>query len=100
MLTDDERSLARELEVINDPSIEEIDRRLSAAPRQWRPPSTDDLVTFGKYKDRVWTYVDLAERDPGYCKWAACNIGGVKGQLCAQALADRLIPPGTNGDKK
>ncbi len=87
----DERSLEAMLEVINDPTIEDIDARFSASTeRRWRPPSTDDLVHFGKYKDRGLSYRDLAAKDPSYCKWAASKIGGLKGQLCAEALAERL----------
>jgi hypothetical protein len=89
-LADNERSLEAMLEVINDPTIADVDARLSAPDRPWRPPSLDDLVTFGKYKDRVWTFRDLARRDASYTKWAAINIGGVKGQLCAEALAELL----------
>lgn len=48
-------------------------------------PSVNDVVTWGKYKGS--TYLDLARRDRGYAQWAATTIGGLKGQLCAEALA-------------
>lgn len=89
-LGDDEHSLEAMLEVINDESIGDIDARLSAPPRLWRPPSIDDLVTFGKYKDKAWSYRELAANAPGYAKWAAANINGLRGQLCAEALAEHL----------
>jgi hypothetical protein len=49
------------------------------------PPSVDDIVTWGKHKGI--TYRELAARDRGYARWAATTIGGLKGQLCAEALA-------------
>ena len=48
-------------------------------------PSIEDLVTWGKHKGL--TYRELVERDRGYARWAAMTIGGIKGQLCAEALA-------------
>jgi hypothetical protein len=48
-------------------------------------PSVDDVVAWGKHKGI--TYRELAVRDPGYARWAAMTIGGLKGQLCAEALA-------------
>lgn len=60
---------------------------LLAEPRRG-PPSVDDAVTWGKYKGH--TYRELAQRDPGYARWAAMTIGGLKGQLCAEALALHL----------
>ena len=56
-----------------------------AADAPWSPPSVDDIVTWGKHKGI--TYRELAQRDRGYTRWAATTIGGVKGQLCAEALA-------------
>ncbi len=51
----------------------------------WTPPSIDEPMGWGKHKDR--TYRDVAHTDPGFCQWAAKTIAGVKGQLCAEALA-------------
>lgn len=51
----------------------------------WSQASIGDIVTWGKYKGI--TYRELAERDRGYARWAAMTIGGLKGQLCAEALA-------------
>lgn len=51
----------------------------------WRDASIDDAVDWGKYKGV--TYRELAVRDRGYARWAATTIGGLKGQLCAEALA-------------
>lgn len=56
----------------------------TAEPRRG-PPSVDDIVTWGKHKGI--TYRELAARDRGYARWAATTIGGLKGQLCAEALA-------------
>lgn len=56
-----------------------------ALPRRGRAPSVDDLVQWGKHKGI--TYRDLARRDRAYARWAAMTIGGLKGQLCAEALA-------------
>lgn len=79
-LADDER--------INDETIPDV--RDQSLFRTWRPPSIDDLVTFGKYKERAWSYRELAKHDAGYAKWAAMNINGLRGQLCAEALAEHL----------
>lgn len=57
---------------------------LTALPRRG-PPSIDDTVAWGKHKGI--TYRELAARDRGYARWAAMTIGGLKGQLCAEALA-------------
>lgn len=54
----------------------------------WRDASIDDEVTWGKYKGL--TYRTMAARDPGYARWAATTIGGLKGQLSAEALALHL----------
>lgn len=54
----------------------------------WHEASIDDVVTWGKHKGI--TYRELAEKDRGYARWAAATIGGVKGQLCAEALAIAL----------
>lgn len=55
------------------------------------PPSIDDLVTWGKHKGI--TYRELVRRDRGYARWAAMTIGGLKGQLCAEALAAAMEIP-------
>ena len=60
--------------------IPAIERRSS-----WREASIDDPVGWGKHKGI--TYRELAARDAGYARWAAMTIGGLKGQLCAEALA-------------
>lgn len=57
---------------------------LAAEPRRG-PPSIDDTVSWGKH--RGLTYRELAVKDRGYARWAAMTIGGLKGQLCAEALA-------------
>lgn len=57
---------------------------LTAEPRRG-PPSVDEPVSWGKHKGL--TYRELAAKDPGYVRWAAMTIGGLKGQLCAEALA-------------
>lgn len=48
----------------------------------------DDQLSFGKH--RGVTYRELAQRYPSYCAWAARKIGGLNGQLCAEALAEYL----------
>lgn len=68
--------------------VADLDALFAAPPRQWSPPSIDDEVTWGKYKGL--TYRELAARDPAYAAWAAKHIQAVRGQLCAEALADRL----------
>jgi hypothetical protein len=57
---------------------------LLAEPRRGAP-SVDDVVNWGKH--RGITYRELAVRDRAYARWAATTIGGLKGQLCAEALA-------------
>lgn len=52
---------------------------------EWKQPSIDEKMGWGKHKDR--TYREAATIDPGFCQWAAKTIHGVKGQLCAEALA-------------
>lgn len=54
----------------------------------WIDRSVNDPVDWGKH--RGISYRELAARDPGYARWAATTIGGVKGQLCAEALAIHL----------
>lgn len=54
----------------------------------WRDASIEDEVNWGKY--RGISYRELAIRDRGYTRWAATTIGGLKGQLCAEALAVTL----------
>jgi non-ribosomal peptide synthetase component F len=63
----------------------------SAEPTSARrgPPSIDDPVDWGKYRGQA-TYRELAQRQPHYAAWAARKIGGLKGQLCAEALAAHL----------
>ena len=56
--------------------------------KPWTPPSIDERMGWGKHKDR--TYRECAQIDPGFCQWAAKSIPGVKGQLCAEALALHL----------
>lgn len=60
----------------------------ASSDRRWSPPSIDDQVTWGKHKGL--TYRELASRDPGYARWAASTIPGLRGQLCAEALAVHL----------
>lgn len=60
---------------------------LLADPRTGAP-SVDDIVNWGKH--RGITYRELVQRDRGYARWAATTIGGLKGQLCAEALALHL----------
>lgn len=48
-------------------------------------PSVDFLMGWGKYK--TLTYRQAAHRDPGFMRWAASKIAGMRGQLCAEALA-------------
>lgn len=48
----------------------------------------DDPVGFGKH--RGLTYRQLAQQHPHYAAWAARKIGGLNGQLCAEALAAHL----------
>lgn len=76
MLADDDEIFAR------------IDDAFAAPPKQWAPPSIDDVANWGKHKGS--TYRELARRDPGYARWAASTIPGLKGQLCAEALAAHL----------
>ncbi len=61
------------------------DTREEPPARKWRAPSVDDIVQWGKYKGL--TYRELARKDSGYARWSAMTIGGLKGQLCAEALA-------------
>jgi hypothetical protein len=73
----------------SDDAIREADALLAAEiTKQWSPPSIDETCTWGKHKGR--TYRELARRDPAYAKWAASTIPGLKGQLCAEALAVHL----------
>jgi hypothetical protein len=67
-----------------------VDDLMTEADRPWSPPTTEDIVMWGKYRAHKLTYRQLAARDAGYCKWAATQIGGLKGQLCALALALHL----------
>jgi hypothetical protein len=69
----------------DDDLIAQADALLS---KPWSPPSIDDTCPFGKHKGR--TYRDMARIDPGYAKWVATTIPGIKGQLCAEALAVHL----------
>lgn len=72
----------------NDDLMRAADAALAAADRPWSPPSIDDAVTWGKHKGR--TYRQVAAADPGWALWAAKTIAGLKGQLCAEALALHL----------
>lgn len=69
-----------------------LDVLLAAVPeskdKPWSPPSIDERMGWGKHKDL--SYRDAAGKDPGYLQWAAKKIEGVKGQLCAEALAVML----------
>lgn len=85
---DRDPSLVPLAEASFDDLVAQADAALAAAPRQWHPPSVDDLITWGKHKGI--TYRELAVRDPGYARWAATTIPGLKGQLCAEALALHL----------
>jgi hypothetical protein len=58
------------------------------AAKEWKPPSIDERMGWGKHRER--TYRDAAISDPGFCQWAAKSIPGIKGQLCAEALAIAL----------
>jgi hypothetical protein len=69
----------------SDPFREANELLASAADRPWRDASIDDVMGWGKYKSL--TYRAMARRDAGYARWAATTIGGLKGQLCAEALA-------------
>lgn len=55
---------------------------------EWTNPTIDDPMGWGKHKDK--TYREAAAVDPGFCQWAAKTIPGLKGQLCAEALAIAL----------
>lgn len=73
-----------------DELVAQADAALASAgarPR-WAVPSIDDPVTWGKHKGV--TYREMAAKNPGYALWAASTIPGLKGQLCAEALAVRL----------
>jgi len=59
-----------------------------AASKPWSPPSIDDVMMWGKHKGL--TYRAMAARDPGYARWAASKIAGLRGQLSAEALALHL----------
>ena len=72
---------------VTDDALAEADRLLAKA-NVWQPPSIDDAMPFGKHKGI--SYRAVAERDAGYLKWAARTIPGIKGQLCAEALAIHL----------
>ena len=51
-------------------------------------PTIDDVMSWGRYPDM--TYRGCARRNPGYMKWAAVTIGGLRGALVAEALAIHL----------
>lgn len=72
----------------DDDLMRQADAALAAADRPWAPPSIDDLVTWGKHHGL--SYRQIAARDPGWALWAAKTIAGLKGQLCAEALAAHL----------
>lgn len=60
-----------------------LDRRL--------PPTLDDVMGWGKHA--ALTYRAAARLFPGYIQWAAQTVGGLRGQLCAEALALFLEVP-------
>ena len=74
--------------MLADDLLAEADALLTAAPKTWSPPSIDDTCAWGKHKGL--TYRAMAARDPSYARWAASTIPGLKGQLCAEALAVHL----------
>lgn len=88
MLADSDPTLTPMTDASFDDLVAQADAALAAAPKRWSPPSVDDPVTWGKHKGI--TYRELAARDAGYARWAASTIPGVKGQLCAEALALHL----------
>ena len=61
---------------------------VASVTRAWAPPSIDDPCPFGKHKGL--SYRAMAARDPGYARWVASTIPGIKGQLAAEALAAHL----------
>jgi hypothetical protein len=61
---------------------------VTSSGRSWSPPSIDDPMTWGKHKGL--SYRAMAARDPGYARWAASKIPGLRGQLSAEALALHL----------
>jgi hypothetical protein len=65
-----------------------LDEADAVLDRPWTPPSIDERMGWGKHKDI--SYREAAAKDPGYLQWAAKKIEGVKGQLCAEALAVML----------
>lgn len=74
---------------MDDAVIAEANRLLAEAEsKPWSPPSIDEEMLWGKHKGL--TYRAMARRDPGYARWAASTIAGLKGQLCAEALAVHL----------
>lgn len=73
--------------MLADDAIARADELLSGNAT-WSPPSIDDVMTWGKHKGL--TYRAAAARDPSYARWAASTIPGLKGQLCAEALAAHL----------
>ena len=50
--------------------------------------SVDTEINWGKC--RGLTYRVAATHNPSWCKWVATTIPGVRGQLCAEALAIAL----------
>lgn len=68
--------------------IDEATATLLEHANHWRAPSIDDPMPFGKHKGTPYRVV--AQRDAGYLRWAARTIPGLKGQLCAEALAVHL----------
>lgn len=77
---------------LTDASFDELavqaNAALAAEAKRWVPPSIDDKVNWGKHKGM--TYRQLAASHPGYARWAASTIPGLRGQLCAEALAAHL----------
>lgn len=74
---------------LSEAAFDELVEQVNKPERtRWLPPSIDDDVDWGKHKGM--TYRQLAARHPGYARWAASTIPGLKGQLCAEALAVHL----------
>jgi hypothetical protein len=48
----------------------------------------NEIVDWGKHKGL--TYDELASKNRWYCLWAAKNISGMRGALCAEALAKKM----------
>lgn len=51
----------------------------------WIEPTINDVMTWGKCKGM--SYRDAARTAPGFLRWVAQTIPGIKGRLAAEALA-------------